>query len=252
MQETLPCPTFLDDLTVMMEADSYESLVVKLAMVTEGTSRIASDFGFQLNLAPGKTEAVVSWVGPGSRPIRRRLMALSNHRQVAVLPLNMRLDDDGDLQLPALAENDRAARIVQSHPRLGTIVQVGAGKGREIASHANAGQAATHALAWRLLGNEGLPRHVRVQVAHRPPPPRQSWKSNDEVQKELQVAELKDELACMRLLYMARAARLAPPYVLAMLQTMAAAAAWRRVQLLSPKLGALGSRMKRQHDGRSS
>ena len=37
--------------------------------------------------------------------------------------------------------------------------------GREIASRANAGQAATHALARWLLGNEGLPRHVRVQVA---------------------------------------------------------------------------------------
>ena len=38
------------------------------------------------------------------------------------------------------------------------------------------------------------------------------------VQKELQVAELEDELVCMRLLYMARVARLAPFYVLAVLQ----------------------------------
>ena len=96
----------MDDLTIMMEADSYESLLVKLAMVTKGTSRIASGFGFQLNLAPGKTEAVASWVGPGSRPIRQRLMALSNNRQVAMLPLNMCLDDDGDVQFPALAENE--------------------------------------------------------------------------------------------------------------------------------------------------
>ena len=65
VQETLPCPTYMDCLTIMMEADSYESLLVKLAMVKVGTSRIASDFGFQLNVAPGKTEAVVSWVGPG-------------------------------------------------------------------------------------------------------------------------------------------------------------------------------------------
>ena len=134
-------------------------------MVTKGTSRTASDFGFQLNLAPGKTEAVVSWVGPGSRPIRRRLMALSNNRQVVMLPLNTCLDDDGDIHFPALAENDRAVWIVQSYRHLGRIVQVGAGMGREIAPRANAGQAATHALARRLLGNEGLPRHVRVQVA---------------------------------------------------------------------------------------
>ena len=67
----------------MTDADSYESLLVKLVMVTEGTSRITSDFGFQLNLAPGKTEAVLSWVGPRSRPIRRRLMSLSDNRLVA-------------------------------------------------------------------------------------------------------------------------------------------------------------------------
>ena len=80
------------------------------------------------------------------------------------------------------------------------------------------------------------------------------------MQKELQVAELEDQLACMRLLYMARAARLAPPYVLAMLQT-GVAAAWRSAlvedvecmfQLLSPKLVRFDRLVKRQHDGRSS
>ena len=96
MQETVPCPTYKDDLTILREADSCESLLVELAMVTKGTSRIASDFGFQLNLA------VVSWVGPGSRPIRRRLMALSNNRQVAMLPLDTCPDDDGDIQFPGV------------------------------------------------------------------------------------------------------------------------------------------------------
>ena len=159
VQETVPCPTYMDDLTILMEADPYESLLVKMATVTKGTFRIASDFGFQLNLALGKTEAVVSWVGPGSRPIRRRLMALSNNGQVAMLPLYTRLDDVGDVQFPALAENDRAVRNLQSYRHIGTIVQTGAGM-------ANAGQATTHTLARRLLGNEGLPRHVRVQVAN--------------------------------------------------------------------------------------
>ena len=31
VQETVPCPTYMDDLTILMEADSYESLLVKLA-----------------------------------------------------------------------------------------------------------------------------------------------------------------------------------------------------------------------------
>ena len=49
-------------------------------------------------------------------------MARTNNRQVAMLPLNTRLDDDGDVQFPTLAESDRAVRIVQSYRHLGTIV----------------------------------------------------------------------------------------------------------------------------------
>ena len=52
VQETLPCPTHVDDLAILLEADSYQALLARLATVTEGTVRIASDFGLQLNLAP--------------------------------------------------------------------------------------------------------------------------------------------------------------------------------------------------------
>ena len=61
-----------------------------------------------------------------------------------------------------------------------------------------------------------LPHHCGGGVARRPG---QRWKSKEAVQKELQVGKLEDELACMGLLYVARAARLAPPYVVAMLQS---------------------------------
>ena len=54
MKEALPCPTYVDDLAILLEADSYPALLVRLATVTEGTVRIASDFGLQLSLAPGK------------------------------------------------------------------------------------------------------------------------------------------------------------------------------------------------------
>ena len=143
---------------------TWMTLLARLAVVTEGTSRIASDFGLQLNLAHGKTKAVVSWVGPRSRPVRRRLMSLSTIRQVAMLPLRTRLGDGGELQIPALSENERAVRIVQVYRHLGTVAQAGACMCREIAPRANARQAATHELSRRLLANEGFPQHVRVQV----------------------------------------------------------------------------------------
>ena len=76
VQETLPCPAYMDDLTILLEADAYPELLARLAVVTEGTARIASDFGLQLNLAPGKTKALD--LGPSvgdlchSRPIGRQ------------------------------------------------------------------------------------------------------------------------------------------------------------------------------------
>ena len=144
----------------------------------------------------------------------------------AMLPLNTRLDDDGDVHFRRWQRTtgaDRASPIAI----LGRWCRLGlAWDGR---SH-HVPTLDRRRMRWqggsqRLKVDWSRPWRI-IAVAHRPPPPGLGWKSNDVVQKELQVAELEDELACMRLLHMARAARLAPPCVLAMLQTEAAAA-WR-------------------------
>ena len=93
---------------------------------------------------------------------------------------------------------------------------------------------------------QNLAHHCRSALAAAP-------RSEMEVQRcgpeELQVGNLEDELAGVRLRYAARAARLAPPHVLAMLQS-GAAATWRSAllddmecmyRLLAPKLDELGS-----------
>ena len=150
-------------------------------------------------------------------------MSLSDNRHTAMLPLKTRLYDDGELQIPALSENERAVRIVQTYHHLETGAQAGAGMGREIASRANAGQAARGqrgALATRPYPGGPGPRGHEVSApggdvgrssgspvaaawskpwriiagAHRPPPPGQRWKSNEPVQKELKVGNLEDEL----------------------------------------------------------
>ena len=197
-------------------------------MVTEGPSRIASDFGFQLNLAPGKTEAVVSWVGPGSRPIRRRLMALSNNRQVAMLPLKTCLDDEGDVQF-----SRRWQRMTERCGSRSPIAILGLWRKLELEWDERSHRVPTldrrrgmrcHGGFWAMKDFHDIcesrwpklvwPRDVctrrgrgasckAIKVAwsrpwritagaHRLPPTGQSWKSNDEVQKELQVAELED------------------------------------------------------------
>ena len=139
----------MDDLAILLEADSYPALLARLVTVPEGTVGIASDFGLQLNLAPGKMEVVVSWVGP--RP--KAPHVTFGNRHAAMLPLKTRLGDNGELQIPALSENERAVRIVHAYRHLVTVAQAGAGMGREIASRTNDGQAATHALWRRHLGN---------------------------------------------------------------------------------------------------
>ena len=110
----------------------------------------------------------MSWVGPRSRPVRRRLVSLSANRQIAMLPLRTRLGDGGELQIPALSESERAVRIVQAYRHLGTLAQAEAGMGREIASRANAGQAATPGLSRRLLGSEGAFQNTCVFKWPRP------------------------------------------------------------------------------------
>ena len=77
-------------------------------------THMASDFVFSSNLAPGKTP-VVSWVGPRTRSVRRRLMSLSPNRQVALLQLGTRLCKDGDLRILAW-HNEKAVSPVG--PRL--------------------------------------------------------------------------------------------------------------------------------------
>ena len=57
VQEPLLCPTYVDLLAIPLDADSYPALLARLVTVSEGTVRILSDFGLQLSLAPGKTEA---------------------------------------------------------------------------------------------------------------------------------------------------------------------------------------------------
>ena len=41
VQETLPRPAYMDDLAILLEADSYPELLARLAVVTEGTCRFA-------------------------------------------------------------------------------------------------------------------------------------------------------------------------------------------------------------------
>ena len=197
-------------------------------------------------LAPGKTEAVVSWVGPGSRPIRRRLVALEQFDRLRCFRLTR------VWTMMAMSSFRRWQRMTERCGScspiaiLGRLCRLGLawdGRSHHVPTLDRLRQVAKACVASRCLHQAGTwdelqgRQLLRLKVAwsrpwriivgaHRPPPPGQSWKSNGEVQKELQVAELEDELACMRLLCMARAARLAPPCVLAMLRT-GAAAAWR-------------------------
>ena len=221
-------------------------------------------FGLQLNLAPGKTETVVSWVGPGSRPVRHFRTTCTQRRfhsrRARVMTANCRFGlcqrttgQCGSFRLIAIwgqslrqglatAERwhrgptpDRRRRMrcrvqaiggsrntcVSRWPRYAWPQDVCTKRGRGTFFQRPRLQ------RWRVARSK--PWRI-IAGAHRPPPQSQRWKSNEAVQKKLKVGKLEDELACTRLRYVARAARLAPPYVLAMLQS-GAAATWRSTVL---------------------
>ena len=205
-------------------------------------------------------------------------MSLSANLQKAILPVKTRLGDGGEFQIPALSENERAMRIVQAYRPLGTVAQAGPtwpGRSHRVPTTGRLRRMSCRDDSWAMRGSHntcvfkwpspvwpvgvctkrarGMLEQLKVAWpwriiagAHRPPPPSQRWKSNDAVQRELEVGNLEDELAGMRLRYVARAAMLAPPYVLVMLQSVT----WRSAvlddmecmhRLLAPKLDELSS-----------
>ena len=97
---------FVDDLACMLHSPTAAELPSLLALMTSCLHDAARIRGLRLNYTQGKTEAMVSIVGPGSRPIKNKIFN-EDHRL-----------------LPVVAETEAVMlRVVSTYKHLGTHLQ---------------------------------------------------------------------------------------------------------------------------------
>eukprot|EP00435_Cladocopium_sp_Y103_P031829 s854_g8.t1 len=98
--------TFVDDIAYAIHAQSADSLILSLQLVASCLHDAAFSRGLTLNYQAGKTEAVVSLAGPGSRTTKQRIW----HQLQG--------------SLPVVTEHDaQKLRIVHSYKHLGSFLQ---------------------------------------------------------------------------------------------------------------------------------
>ena len=97
---------FVDDLACLVHADHASQIPGLLALMTSCLHDAARSRGLRLNYTPGKTEAMISVVGAGSRALKQSLFV------------------QGERVLPVVAENESLAlRLVPTYKHLGTHIQ---------------------------------------------------------------------------------------------------------------------------------
>ena len=253
--EEMGLPSYMDDLVVMLEAEFPMDLLMTLPLFTRSLMEVASEFGFVINLAAGKTEAVLQLSGLGKSAAAAVLAACPKDE---VAPATL---------LPTGGGNH--LRVVTCYRHLGVKTAAGLSQQREIMARARAANG-TLATLGKLLADPKLPTHARRHVAeacletkilhgagawepltgsqaraleaatmkplrraagaHREPLPGERRRTNAEVRVDLGAPPLNARLVAARARYAARASRFAPPYLRALLRGHAGSE-WRQALL---------------------
>jgi len=144
-------PTFMDDLAVLIQATVATALCANVVRATEVFIRAARQFGLEVNMAAGKSEALLQFVGPTSTAAKRLCFTRTDpaNPHVAILELS-----DGT-----------PLRAVQHYKHLGVIANAAKTPAQEIAARVAASTAAYAALSGRVLCSEHIPVATRCHVA---------------------------------------------------------------------------------------
>jgi hypothetical protein len=88
-----PEMTFVDDLAFPFSACDPDELNIKAARIHEIAANVLRSYGFELNYTPGKTQFVLSYVGPGAKAARAAQFACDT-------PHILVNCDAGDIKVP--------------------------------------------------------------------------------------------------------------------------------------------------------
>ena len=132
--------SWLDDLTLIVQAAAASELVDATVRATRVAEQCLGMVGIQVNYAPNKTEAVMVWRGRGSRAARHRaLVELAGHLPIA-----------------ALDASRKSLRCVDAYTHLGTVRSYQAHARADIQRRAQLARALYQPLRTRVLRNPCL------------------------------------------------------------------------------------------------
>ena len=141
--------SYVDDAAVMIQSAKAEGLAER---VTRATAEIIDTFaqhGLVVNMKPGKTEAIMSWRGPGSRHAKRKVL----------------LDGGSIIKVRLASGEECSLRIVDAYKHLGGYVAADASMRREIGNRASSGMTVYMELRKPIFADRRLPLATKSQLA---------------------------------------------------------------------------------------
>ncbi|CAE7464515.1 unnamed protein product [Symbiodinium sp. CCMP2456] len=134
-----PC-SWLDDLTVIIQADEASTLVDATTKAAQLTHQCMGMIGIEVNYGPNKTEALMLWKGKGSKRARDQVL----------------LDHNGLVPLGLLSDCPRWLRCTDCYAHLGTARATSASASLDVDRRAGLARATYQPLRRRLLRNPEL------------------------------------------------------------------------------------------------
>ena len=140
MPQPLPPIAWVDDLVLLVESESDESLIEQLGQLVCIVDQAAAEAGLELNMSSGKTEAILNFSGSGAAKSRRTVL-IDQCAQITVVG-------------PEGAETK--LRVAPESKHLGQILAPDAGVGPEIRRRIALANCALSQLRKSIFRNKGL------------------------------------------------------------------------------------------------
>ena len=140
--------SYLDDVAFALKRKSAAALLDDLSKVVACVVGTCREFGFQLNFKAGKSEAIVSLVGPQSRSLRRKVL----------------IDQRGELPC-ACAGSVVQLRVVPAYTHLGGVTCANGSLMPEFANRAASANAAYASLSKPVFARSDLCLHTKLAAA---------------------------------------------------------------------------------------
>ena len=143
-----PIPGWADDIAVLITSPSPECLMQRVGQATRIVQKCLASTGVHMNFAPGKTEVVPFYFGPGSRTARRHDLVDTSLR----VPLS--LEDGRQVEL----------RVVDCYQHLGGQVVHNGSSAQDIARRSQEAEPVYRRLRSTLLCNRQLQVQEKVYL----------------------------------------------------------------------------------------